>query len=470
MDGETENEVMNIRMVSAEASNEQDNISIRVIGNGEEGVPAEMVASDHDEENSESTKGAPVEEEGATHEPEENNGNEFPGVDYITTRKDLDVKKDEVKEQPTSHEESVILEIDSNVDHEPPRLHLEAPERHGNSPTKEEDKADEDESREDISYEESTLLLQELYEDRDKALQQLSLLQMKLAEFFSKKAGDDVQLDGDTPVSEQLQRYEKNINFLTDLKKQLAADLETAQQQAEELRFKSQDKLDKVENEWRALAALKQNVAVAALSRCLGKQAARAKVEAAFATETQLQQELIKVRLKHIKLRIRTQRLVAELHEEEGHARDPLHLQFEKLQAEKLELRKHTEKQNEESFKMQRKISSSLELLSNVKEKLFWSQMEVQAKREQLAKVEAMGARKRDLLTRTRRTRNGLLRDNLKLREHSGLLGNRVLLRDFEDTVDVSDHLKGQLEDLKSRQSEIVFSCGRQKKKLETTS
>lgn len=94
--------------------------------------------------------------------------------------------------------------------------------------------------------------------------------------------------------------------------------------------------------------------------------------------------------------------------------------------------------------------------------------MEVQAKREQLAEVEASVARKRDLLTRTKQARNSLQRDNLRLKECRGLLGNRVLLRDFEDTVDASDRLEEQLENLKCRQAEIVFSCGRWKKKLET--
>lgn len=87
--------------------------------------------------------------------------------------------------------------------------------------------------------------------------------------------------------------------------------------------------------------------------------------------------------------------------------------------------------------------------------------MEVQAKREQLAEVEAVIARKRDLLTRTKQARSSLQRDNQRLKERRGLLGNRVLLRDFEDTVDAADHLEEQLENLKRRQAEIVLSCGR---------
>lgn len=117
-----------------------------------------------------------------------------------------------------------------------------------------------------------------------------------------------------------------------------------------------------VENEWKAFVALKQDVSVTLLTRSLGKQAAQTKVESALVAEQLHQDELIKLRHKHLKLKIRIYRLEAELRDREEHARDPLHLQFEKLQAERLELEKQAEKQNEEAFKMEKKISSSLEV------------------------------------------------------------------------------------------------------------
>ncbi|KAA8578969.1 hypothetical protein FQN60_007008, partial [Etheostoma spectabile] len=442
MDREAENEVKNV-LSAADSTNEVDNSAVTVHGNKKEDVQAEMVASDHDEENSESvptTEEAAV-EEAATSEPE-------------GTRSDLDVKTNEVNEQQTSHEESVVVKVNSNDGDGPPSLHPETPERKNTSPTQGEDEAEEEKStadpedKEDTNYE-NIQPKQEQREDRDDTRQYHSLLQMKLAEFFQKKAWDDTQLDREIPVSEQ--GYDKYINILTELKQQLTADSETAQQQAEELRLKSQERLYKVENEWRELLALKQDVAVTVLSRRLGKQASQAKVEATLAKETLLQQELIMLRRKHIMLRIKIHRLEAELREGEERARDPLHVQFEQLQAERLELKKHTKKQNEESLKMQKKICSGLE------EKLFWSQMEVQAKREQLAMMDATVARQRDLLSRTRQVRNGLQRDNMRLKEQRGLLGNSVLLRDFEDTVDVSDLLEEQLEDLKYRQAEMIF-------------
>ncbi|KAG8006305.1 Coiled-coil domain-containing protein 96 [Nibea albiflora] len=494
-----ENEVRNDteREVSAEFSSEEDIAPAAV--NGHEGVPAEAGASDQDGETSESMKATEeaLAEEAPSSEPEENSVKELPAV---TTSPDLDVEMNEVNEQPPSHEESVVFEMNSNDDDGPPSLHLETPERENTSPTQEqEDEAEGEEpttaaaaaaaappDKEDVSYKEHMRLLQELREERDKASQRSSQLQTKLAEYFRKRARDDVQLERDLPVSERLREYERHMSILSDLKLQITTESEAAQQQEEELSFQAKEKLDKVENEWQALVALKQDVAVTVLSRRLGKQAAQAKVESTLAAEQLCHDQLIKLRLKHIKLRIKIHRLEAELRDGEEHARDPLQLQFEQLQAERLEMKKHAEKQSEESLKMQKKISSSLEagssihrhrlqtefcssLLSNIKEKLFWCQMDVHAKQEQLAAVDATVARKRDLLTRTKQARNSLQRDNLRLKERRGLLGNRVLLRDFEDTVDASDHLEEQLENLKGRQAEIVFSCSRWRKTLGTT-
>ncbi|KAM8746690.1 cilia- and flagella-associated protein 184 [Acanthopagrus schlegelii] len=469
MEGEPENEENDVKN-KTERGDSADISPLTV--NGPESILAEIFASDPDEENNRSMKAAEealVLKEAAISGPEENHGNELPSMDNITSE-DLALKIEEDNKQLMCHEESVIFEINSSDDGEHHRLHLGTPQRENISPSElEEDKAEYKEptaapaDNEDIIYEENIQLLQELCEERDKASQHSSQLQTKLAEYFRKKTGDDTLLERELPVSEQLQEYEKHINTLTELKKQLTTDSETAEQQAEELSSQAQEKLDKVENEWKAFVALKQDISVTLLSRGLGKQAAQTKVESALVAEQLHQDELIKLRHKNLKLKIRIHRLEAELRDREEHARDPLHLQFEKLQAERLELEKQAEKQNEEVFKMERKISSSLELLSNIKEKLLWSQMEVQAKREQLAEVQAMVARKRNLLTRTKQAHNSLQRYNLKLKECRGLLGNRVLLRDFEETVDASDLIEEQLENLKGQQAEILFSCGRWK-------
>lgn len=90
---------------------------------------------------------------------------------------------------------------------------------------------------------------------------------------------------------------------------------------------------------------------------------------------------------------------------------------------------------------------------------MFWSQVEVQHKREQLVEVEATLAMKRDLLTKTKQARGSLHKDNMRLKEERGLMGNKVLLRDFKETMDATDHMEEQLGNLKEQYKDIRREC-----------
>lgn len=91
------------------------------------------------------------------------------------------------------------------------------------------------------------------------------------------------------------------------------------------------------------------------------------------------------------------------------------------------------------------------------------------AKREQLAELEATVARRRDLLGRTKQVCERLQRDNERLKEERGLLGNRALLQDLEDSLDASRLLEKRLENLKEERAELLLRGGREKKRVEMT-
>uniref|UniRef100_UPI003AAD4A64 cilia- and flagella-associated protein 184 n=1 Tax=Centroberyx gerrardi TaxID=166262 RepID=UPI003AAD4A64 len=451
-------------------------------GDEKDNVLAEKGASEPDQQNfdgAEASEGPPA---GPSDTPE-------PGGDHgdgnnIPTSEDLDAGEGpEMKpliEQPLSREGSVVFEVNDNDDGLPP-LDLETPERETTSPVQEEEEEEEEKEPEeeeaaaaspdgeDIDYEEYTQLIHQLHAEREKLVQNSSQLQMKLVEYLRKKTWDYGQPEKEMPVSDQEQRYKKFMNVLADLKQQHARHSEAAQQQEEELRLQTEKKLGQVENEWHALVALKRDVAVTVLSRCLGKLEAQAKVEAILASEQHRQDELVQLRLEHIKLKIKARKLEAEVRVKEEPADELQGLEFERLQAEKKELNEMIEKRSEELFKLRKKKTSTMELLTNVKEKLQWSQTESQVKRAQLAEVEAEVARKRQELTRIKQARNGLHRDHLRLKQHSGLLGNTVLLRDFEDTLDASDRLEETLGDLKCQQAETALKCAGWKEKRKTT-
>ncbi|XP_054914581.1 coiled-coil domain-containing protein 96, partial [Poeciliopsis prolifica] len=395
-----------------------------------------IIFSDHDEElsSSRNVKTDPSIEEPAT-----------GGSEHTTALKTN-------SERATSHSQSVIFETDRSNSGRYLGLNLDTPKTE--SPTQEGDgstAAAEGTTDKKVQLEDS---LQDLITQRDEARKLNRQLQMRLAQYFHNTAIDGGQLGRGRREEEQLREYERSVQVLSELKQQLGTASQTAQQQAEELRSQARDKLGEVEAEWEVFLSLKRDAALAALSPRLGTDLARSKVQAVLTAEQVRQNQLTRLRLKHFSLKSRIQRLEVELR-----GQDPQRVQLEQLQASMLERKKQMGREREESLKLQRRISSSLEVLSNVREKLLWSQAEVRAKRQQLAELEVLVAERRDVLTQTRLERNRLQRANARLNQRRGLLGDRDLLLDLEQTLDGSQLLEKHLEELRLRKAEVTSKC-----------
>ncbi|XP_027894211.1 cilia- and flagella-associated protein 184 [Xiphophorus couchianus] len=389
-----------------------------------------IVFSDHDEELSSSrdVKTEPCVEEPATCGPE-------PARALKTN-----------SERAVSHSQSVIFETDRGDSGRYSGLNLDTPK--AESPTTAAESTD-DKTVQRVDS------LQHLGTQRDEARKLNRQLQTKLAQCFHNTAIDGGQLGRGRPEEEQQREYERSVRVLSELKQQLGAASLAARRQAEELRAQARDKLGKVEAEWEVFLALKRDAALAVLSPRLGTDLARSEVQAVLTAEQHRQNQLTRLRLKHFSLRSRVQRLEAELR-----GQDPQRVRSERLQASMLERKEEAGREREESRKLQRRICSSLEVLSNVREKLLWSQAEVRAKRQQLAEVEVLVAERRNVLTQTRLERNRLQRANGRLNLRRGLLGDRDLLLDLEQTLDASQLLEKHLEELRLRKAEVTSRCG----------
>ncbi|XP_054656669.1 coiled-coil domain-containing protein 96 [Dunckerocampus dactyliophorus] len=364
--------------------------------------------------------------------------------DHNEESQDLELDQRDTTE-PCGGADVVTRREEDDTSEKPARIHQE--KRKSPSPLLVED-------AEDTSKLHEMHGLQELQEQEDKVSRHNLDLQAKLAFYFSQRTPEkDTKVDGVVST----QDYDKCLNFLVDWRRQHAAQVESARQQEDELRLHSQEELDKVEDEWQALLALKRKLAVSLLSRHLGQEAAQAKVEAVLASERVHREELRRLRVKHVTLKSGVERLEAGLrNEEEEQARDHLQLQFEQLLANRMQQRKVFEQKSQEALKLHKKMKCTLELLSNMKEKLHWSRMEVLSKREQLAQLDATLAAKRDLLNGTKRACSRLQRNNVELKHGGGLLGHRLLLWDFGVTVGASELLEDKLDKLKCRREEIV--------------
>ena len=65
--------------------------------------------------------------------------------------------------------------------------------------------------------------------------------------------------------------------------------------------------------------------------------------------------------------------------------------------------------------------------------------------------------------------RDGLRIDNHRLQQSGGLLGNAVLLRDFEDRHNDCSRLSDRLAQLRSKHAELTVSASAVRRKIDST-
>ncbi|XP_038067140.1 coiled-coil domain-containing protein 96-like [Patiria miniata] len=347
---------------------------------------------------------------------------------------------------------------------EPDQLEAGTPERL-ESPQEEEEFDEDDEPW--ITREELVEAYQAAQAEREQLHNQNIQLQHKLAEYFRKKKTDDQRQEMDKNVTDQEQRYLKYMSNLEELRKQEEEERENLSEQLEELKERRQERLDAVEEESDQFSQLKRQSAENAINSRTGKSITPKDIEAYLLNEAKKEEEVKQVRLENIKLRNRLRKREQQLKAKEELA-EGLHLiDFEQLKIENQTYNEKIEERNEELLKLRKKITSTVQELTHVKEKLQFVQAENQVQKGKLKEVESLVAQKRDILSRTKKARDSLRIDNQKLRQKSGMLGNTPLLRDFEDRKDEGDQLRAKLERLKRQHAELTLNCSGVRRKIE---
>jgi len=128
---------------------------------------------------------------------------------------------------------------------------------------------------------------------------------------------------------------------------------------------------------------------------------------------------------------------------------------------------KKIEERNEELLKLRKKITTTVQVLTHLKEKLQFVQGENTEQRINLTDIDVTVAQRRDVSTRMKQARDSLRTDNQKLKHKSGLLGNEPLLRDFEERKDERDELTDKLSKLKEDHMDINMNLNSLRKKIE---
>ncbi|XP_068133086.1 cilia- and flagella-associated protein 184 [Hyperolius riggenbachi] len=324
---------------------------------------------------------------------------------------------------------------------------------------------------EDEAFKES--LIQQYHavvSEKEKVHQQNSQLQHKLYEYFRKKRGEETRPETEKQVADQEQRYLKYLATLEEMRKKFQIDATLHQQQIEELRTQCQKVENQVDKEWSSFQEQQKKMVLYIVNRGAGKHAASSfnhELEQLQSREERKEKEVIQVRLENIKLKNQIQRYESTMRSKEELA-EGLHLiDFEQLKIENQTYNEKIEERNEELLKLRKKITNTVQVLTHVKEKLQFVQAENQEQKDKLMEIDALVAHRRDILTKTKQARDSLRMDNLNLKQKSGLLGNKILLRDFEDKVDATEELSQKLENLKRRHAELTLSSRGIMKKID---
>ncbi|XP_039395715.1 coiled-coil domain-containing protein 96 [Mauremys reevesii] len=306
-----------------------------------------------------------------------------------------------------------------------------------------------------------------LLAERERTRRYNGHLQFKLHELFRKKGEEPPRAELEELVSDKEQRYARYLAMLEELRGQLAQQRAWYQLQIDALEQRCTEKLERVNADWLAFQACKKEVTLFTLGRQLGgKDAAGKEVEHIQAKEQRKENEMSEVRLENIKLQHKIEKLEASLKAQEELA-EGLHLiDFEQLKIENQTYNEKIEERNEELLKLRKKITNTVQVLTQLKEKLQFVEAQNQDQRAQLMETEALVAQKREILTKTKQARDSLRVHNLKLRQKCGLLGSEALLRDFENKVDAAEVLSQRLEMLKRHHAGLTLTCKAVKKKI----
>ncbi|XP_077445563.1 cilia- and flagella-associated protein 184 [Stigmatopora argus] len=306
-------------------------------------------------------------------------------------------------------------------------------------------------SEDGIGEDASELLLRELEEEEGHLKRRNAELRLRLAFYFGRNpAPEEQQVEEEEEPEPGNRDYEDLLERLARLKRLAASQSERAEREERELSPRHREALGQVEEEWRALLSVKRKLALGALRAHLPSEAARHKVDGALESERAGRHRLRNLRLEHAGAESAVARLEAQLAEEE---KDPEHVA---LRAQRDQERRTHRRRSREASRIRKSTERTLELLSNVKEKLHWSRTELRAKGEDLARLRLATSAGMDLLVRTRRARGDSRAHNAELGRSRGLLGNGRLLRDFGATVGASQELERQLEKLKRRREAFV--------------
>merc|ERR1712139_425900 len=129
-------------------------------------------------------------------------------------------------------------------------------------------------------------------------------------------------------------------------------------------------------------------------------------------------------------------------------------------------LNEKIEERNEELLKLRKKTTTTVQVLTHLKEKLQFVQAENQVRKQELSDFEVELTAKRDMLTQVKHDRDALRAENAARRQQRGLVSSEELLIDYEKRrLDVIAK-KETIEQMQERYDQVIAQTADLKRKI----
>jgi len=245
--------------------------------------------------------------------------------------------------------------------------------------------------------------------------------------------------------------YSKNLDALNALWDELELKRSDAERKIDRLTTKLDAADQKATELAESFKAFKREMSRSARFSRTGMPLKLKRILAFEAAEEARDREVARVRLRHLTLLHELKNLEQVVRTKERLA-EGLHLiDFEQLKIENQTLNEKIEERNDELHKLRKKTTTTVQVLTHIKEKLQCIKEENGESQKELLHVSMEVQNLRDQLTRTKHARDEARNENTILKQKQGFIGSDLLVSDFENRKGDLEVLRAKVEQLKTR-------------------
>lgn len=299
-------------------------------------------------------------------------------------------------------------------------------------------------------------------EERDHLLtinreRQAKILMLFERDKHAKRSQTEEKLSSGSSAEQERKQYLKTLETLNVIWDRLDQKRTEAENKIDRLSAKLDQDDEKAREASEAFKVMKREFSKVAVDSRTGQPLKLKQIYAYEAAEESKDREVAEVRLRHIKLLNQLKQLEDEVKQKEELEEEGLHLiDFEQLKIENQTLNEKIEERNDELHKLRKKTTTTVQVLTHVKEKLKFVQEENEVLIDELGGLDSHVKDLRDALTKAKHVRDALRGENGTLKQKQGFIGSDLLVADFEGRKSELDSIRAQVSALKARHSRLA--------------